>query len=599
MARLPIPGSDDGTWGDILNTYLEVSHNSDGTLITSALASAGAEMTSNKGVASGYAALDSSTKVPTTQLGGSGASSSTFLRGDQTWASPPSTAPATTSSEGIIQLAGDLSGIASAPTVPGLASKVPTSRQLISGTGLSGGGDLTADRTLTVSYGSTSGTAAQGNDSRITGSEQTSRKDQPNGYAGLDGSGLLKNSELPSEVITKTWAPFVIGPGASGDTSGNTDTAAIQASINDAQSRGISGVWLHGGQYSINSPLNIPAWITLRGEGRLTRLTATGNNYVISINSGFIQICDLMIDAANPQSSGGGIDFTNGADQIDCFRLYFGNNLFISMNCAPTSGGLGYHFNDIVWNGWLTGDVSNCNTAIKIGNGSNSAIEMYCSKLRGSAATNADMANAWIDINYPADTIHIYNSLFARGANGILIGLNGSGSTPVTGTKLDNVVLDTFANVGFWTDNCRDVSLTACAAQNCGTGIFVTANAAGVRVTGGIVQACDANGIVILSGSADTMIDNVLVLGNNSGNHPFVSGIQVAANASEFGISNCVCANTMNGWMAGHQKQGILVATGSSDNYRVVNNRCPIDADQTSGTVDLGSGTNKTVTGNI
>jgi len=31
MARLPIPGSDDGTWGDILNSFLEVEHNSDGT----------------------------------------------------------------------------------------------------------------------------------------------------------------------------------------------------------------------------------------------------------------------------------------------------------------------------------------------------------------------------------------------------------------------------------------------------------------------------------------------------------------------------------------------------------------------------------------
>ena len=31
MARLPIPGSDDNTWGDILNTYLTVEHNSDGT----------------------------------------------------------------------------------------------------------------------------------------------------------------------------------------------------------------------------------------------------------------------------------------------------------------------------------------------------------------------------------------------------------------------------------------------------------------------------------------------------------------------------------------------------------------------------------------
>lgn len=32
MARLPTPGGDDGTWGDILNEFLEVSHNDDGTL---------------------------------------------------------------------------------------------------------------------------------------------------------------------------------------------------------------------------------------------------------------------------------------------------------------------------------------------------------------------------------------------------------------------------------------------------------------------------------------------------------------------------------------------------------------------------------------
>lgn len=32
MSRLPIPGSDDNTWGDILNDFLSVAHNSDGTL---------------------------------------------------------------------------------------------------------------------------------------------------------------------------------------------------------------------------------------------------------------------------------------------------------------------------------------------------------------------------------------------------------------------------------------------------------------------------------------------------------------------------------------------------------------------------------------
>ena len=49
-----------------------------------------------------------------------------------------------------------------------LAGKAPTSRTITAGTGLTGGGDLSADRTLTVAYGTTAGTAAQGNDSRLS-----------------------------------------------------------------------------------------------------------------------------------------------------------------------------------------------------------------------------------------------------------------------------------------------------------------------------------------------------------------------------------------------------------------------------------------------
>ena len=45
---------------------------------------------------------------------------------------------------------------------------ISTSRQIIAGTGLSGGGDLTADRTLSVQYGTTAGTAARGDDPRLS-----------------------------------------------------------------------------------------------------------------------------------------------------------------------------------------------------------------------------------------------------------------------------------------------------------------------------------------------------------------------------------------------------------------------------------------------
>ncbi|PJE65241.1 hypothetical protein COU91_02685 [Candidatus Saccharibacteria bacterium CG10_big_fil_rev_8_21_14_0_10_47_8] len=31
MARLPIPGGDDSTWGEVLNNFLHIEHNSDGT----------------------------------------------------------------------------------------------------------------------------------------------------------------------------------------------------------------------------------------------------------------------------------------------------------------------------------------------------------------------------------------------------------------------------------------------------------------------------------------------------------------------------------------------------------------------------------------
>ena len=48
------------------------------------------------------------------------------------------------------------------------AELAPAARQVTAGTGLTGGGDLSADRTLAVTYGTTAGTAAQGNDSRLS-----------------------------------------------------------------------------------------------------------------------------------------------------------------------------------------------------------------------------------------------------------------------------------------------------------------------------------------------------------------------------------------------------------------------------------------------
>src|SRR5579859_3830704 len=66
MSRLPIPGSDDGTWGNILNDFLDVEHNADGSL---KIRTDGTfQLASQKGAASGYAPLDGSSKVPLANL---------------------------------------------------------------------------------------------------------------------------------------------------------------------------------------------------------------------------------------------------------------------------------------------------------------------------------------------------------------------------------------------------------------------------------------------------------------------------------------------------------------------------------------------------
>ena len=254
MARLPIPGGDSGQWGEILNEYLQAAHASDGSLKAASVVNAipngsiaAAKLqqsyiqSNEKAQPDGVATLGSDGVVPVSQL-------------------PASTAPpdASTTIKGLVQLAGDLGGTATVPTVPGLASKASTSTTISAGTGLTGGGDLSANRTLAVSFGTAAGTVAAGDDGRIAGAEQTTNKGLANGYASLGADGKVPSAQLPVVADATTTSKGIIqlagdlgGTAASPTVPGLASKAAAATTI--SAGTGLTG----GGDLSANRTLAV------------------------------------------------------------------------------------------------------------------------------------------------------------------------------------------------------------------------------------------------------------------------------------------------------------------------------------------------------
>jgi len=345
MARLPIVGGDSGNWGTILNDFLEVSLNGDGTIQPAAITQAGAVTSVNTVApnASGNVTLTAAsvgayTKpsggIPSSDLSSSvqadlsAAGSAVQLGGDLggtatapviaklqgtpvNAASPaanqvlsyvsgewvPATASsgsvndATTSAPGIVQLSGDISGTATEVTVTSthLTDALPIDQ---GGTGsatqnfLTLGGDLgnsvTAPKVESIQGVAISG-APSANQALIASSSSaaswgtiptaSNATSSTPGLIQLDGDlgntatnpevvslkGIALPSSAPSanQVLTATSATAtewmypasVTLPLPSGDETGATDTAAIQAAENALSALGGGTILFQPGTY--------------------------------------------------------------------------------------------------------------------------------------------------------------------------------------------------------------------------------------------------------------------------------------------------------------------------------------------------------------
>jgi hypothetical protein len=247
MARLPIPGSDDGTWGDILNDFLSAQHNADGThslsldnltdVNTAGAVSGqvlkfngtawvagtdvsggagdpavGGDLTgtaSNAQIAAGAivnadvsatAAIaqskianltsDLASKEATVPSG----TTTQYYRGDKSWQALDKTAVGLAN----VDNTADLNKPISTATQTALDAKADETVTVTGSTSLTGGGDLTANRTLSLV-----GDAATPGNSR---------------YYGTDGTGTKGFHTLP-----------VQDPTLGGDLTGTASNAQIAA----------------------------------------------------------------------------------------------------------------------------------------------------------------------------------------------------------------------------------------------------------------------------------------------------------------------------------------------------------------------------------
>lgn len=307
MSRLPQPGSDDGTWGSILNDYLSVSHNADGSLNSAAVNSA------------------LPTPIVPSKLGTGTPSSSNYLRGDGVWAVPasgssgpsidtnsPDIQPLGTQAAGNSGLAADAKHVHPMPRLDQIS--LPTAAV-----------SLNAQKISNIANGSSSQDAVTVSQLAASlASLDTVNVTQPgltyNGSA-LRALGDGQSHQLSSVFSSTSQAQtvFSAAAAATGLSPALTDELnwwIIQTFLVDGNL-----VYIPKGTYVLHRALILPNGMTtglsLRGAGRgVSVLTLRGST------TGALADCSVIIDAKMLSAAvAGGYNFNNATSAAVSSRL--------------------------------------------------------------------------------------------------------------------------------------------------------------------------------------------------------------------------------------------------------------------------------------
>jgi hypothetical protein len=386
--------------------------------------------------------------------------------------------------------------------VTALAAKALGATTMTAGTGLTGGGDLSANRSFAVAYGTSSTTATVGNDARLSFLA-----------AGVAATSRTLQNKLRDMVSVKDF-------GATGD--GTTDdTVALQAALDEGAGE---SVYFPAGSYKTTAALNISANTYVYADDasavinvQPTASAATFNNGLMIMGDG-ITIDGLKIVGTNEGqiSSGTIIDLASAMYAQTRDRLTVKNCQIVGW-CRGTQlrGCKSFTIQDNrYWGGAQQGNAVTDNSTSDIFLYGNSGTQSSRGIVSGnfclgnqdvpiSTGVNGGDANIVIDSNviWPlqSDGLTVLTNPNNKSRYGIGVGYVGNISLRTIVSN--NIIRDVaYAGINMQTATLPggDISVTGNVISNCGFGEIYTTDGS---LKGGIW----------IAGGADTVSGNVIV----------------------------------------------------------------------------------------
>lgn len=364
------------------------------------------------------------------------------------------------------------------------------------------------------------------------------------------------------------------------DNTGSTDaTSIITAAIAALAAAGGGVLFFPRGRYKYSTFLVDSGYITLMGEGPYASvLECNSVNGGVVFSGSSLPLCGVVslgfAQTVNSTTATSALLKTVGVFRFlvhDCFFNGFSGGSSYAHQLLSLSGTSVYLSN-------INGSGGKTN-GLYIEAGNDYIIQGATINL--SAVTGRPL---YIK-DVTAGSLELSNCNFLEGANCLISNSNIG--------RFNSVFFDS-AQGGLAVSGCEDLDFIGCEFANRvttgsgdGTGV-VFGNSKNCKLIGGAVINCGTDGVQIAADTVGIQLIGVNIDGNNTSDTAGKAGVQVAAGAQAFRIIGGRSGNNTALW-TGHQKYGIAVAAGGSNNYLI--DGVDVRNNDTLGLVDNGTGT--------